>query len=99
MKSILIFLLSSALFVGCATVGNKFDIKQVDSFQPGITTKEDALAKLGNPRALSTGADGYQVIQWMYAQANALGIASGANVVIIFDKDGKMVRVSHRAEQ
>lgn len=99
MKSLRVLLLSISLIAGCATVGNKFDVKQVDSFQPGVTTKEDAIAKLGKPRAVSTRADGSQVVQWIYAQGTALGVGSGAHVAIIFDKEGKMVRVSHRSEQ
>jgi hypothetical protein len=99
MKSLRVLFIFIALIAGCATVGNKFDVKQVDSFQPGLTTKEDAIAKLGKPRSVSTRADGSQIVQWIYAQGTALGVGSGAHVAIIFDNEGKMIRVSHRSEQ
>ena len=36
-----------ALIVGCASVGQDFDMAEVDRLQPGVTTLEQAKDKLG----------------------------------------------------
>ena len=40
-----------ALIVGCASVGQDFDMAEVDRLQPGVTTLEQAKEKLGKPQS------------------------------------------------
>lgn len=93
----LVAIASLVMLTACATRGTKFEMADVDAMQPGVTTKEEAIAKLGKPKAVSTKPDGTTVLQWMYIEASPLH-GKGNHAVIIFDKDGKMVRLAHKSE-
>jgi hypothetical protein len=86
------------LLSACTTIGNKFDPSLVNELTPGVSTMADARHSLGPPSAMSTYPDGRQLLQWQYSQGTIIG-ASGAHVAILFDSDGKMMRVTHRFEQ
>jgi hypothetical protein len=83
------------LVVGCATVGHKFAYDKVDNLVPGVSTTADATQLLGPPASESTYDNGSKLLQWMYSQGTMVG-GSGAHVAILFDADGKMVRITHR---
>lgn len=93
MKTITTILLIAALATGCASRGTKFEMSDVEAFQPGVTTYDDAVAKLGKPKAQNFAQDGSKTATWVYA--TALG---GKGTKIAFDKDGKMVRVMSKVE-
>ncbi|GAB1387516.1 hypothetical protein MASR1M59_26640 [Melaminivora sp.] len=86
-----------ALVAGCASVGQDFEMTEVDRFQPGLTTLEQAKEKLGKPQSVTTAADGRIGVVWVRSQAT-MGSASSKGVAILFDKDGKMIRVVNRNE-
>lgn len=86
------------IMTACTTIGNKFDPAFVDQLTPGTSTTDDAIRLLGKPSAVSTGANGSRLLQWQYVQGTPIG-GSGAHVAVLFDQDGKMVRVTHRAQQ
>ena len=86
-----------ALIAGCASVGQDFDMAEVDRLQPGVTTLEQAKEKLGKPQSITTAADGRVGVVWVRSQA-VMGSASSKGVAILFDKDGKMIRVVNRNE-
>lgn len=90
-------LASAALALGCASVGQDFDMAEVDRLQPGVTTLEQAKEKLGKPQSISHAADGRVGVVWVRSQA-VMGSASSKGVAILFDKDGKMIRVVNRNE-
>jgi len=96
MKKILVILAALTL-AACVTRGTKFDMADVDAMKPGVTTIEDATAKLGKPRAVSTKPDGTKLLQWQYVEAAPLH-ARGGHVAVVFDKEGKMVRLAHKYE-
>lgn len=79
--------------------GTRFDVAAVNELQPGVSTKQDAIAKLGKPKAVSTNADGSQLLQWQYVYGTAIGVGGGAHVAILFEPDGKMIRVKHLSQQ
>lgn len=91
------FLLASTL-TACAHMGTKFEMADVDSLRPGVTTQQEAIAKLGKPNHSSTASNGYTLLAWQYAEAGYLTGATGRGVTLLFDKDGKMVRVMSRSE-
>jgi hypothetical protein len=64
--------------------------------KPGITTYQEAVAKLGKPIS-TTQADGQMAVGWSRAEA-VMGAMSAKIVVILFDKEGKMIRVIRRTE-
>ena len=80
----------------CVTHGQKFDMADAEAFQPGITTLSDAELKFGKPRSVSYQPDGSKLVQWMFVQVVYVHATSG-HIAILFDKDGKMVRLTHKS--
>ena len=79
--------------------GTRFDVSAVNELQPGVSTKQDAIAKLGKPTAVSTTVDGSQLLQWQYVYGTAIGVGGGAHVAILFGPDEKMIRINHLFKQ
>jgi len=79
------------------TSGNVFDINKVDQLTPKVSTEADAKRLLGAPTSVTSMAHGAQLLQWLYSQGTATG-GSGAHVAILFDQEGKMIRVQHRLQ-
>lgn len=79
------------------TMGNKFDIRDADQFVPGVTTMQQAQQKLGTPTATNAMPNGGTLQQWMYSQASMFG-GTSSNIAILFDKDGKMIRIQNRGQ-
>lgn len=96
MKKLMMIAVMLAL-TACVTRGQKFEMSDVDAMQPGVTTKEEAIGKLGKPKAVSNRPDGSTLLQWMFIEASPLH-GKGSHAAILFDKDGKMIRVSHKSE-
>ncbi|WP_243435488.1 hypothetical protein [Burkholderia pseudomallei] len=81
----------------CMTMGSKFDIHDADQFVPGVTTMQQAKEKLGTPMATNAMPNGGTLQQWMYSQASVIG-GTSSNLAILFDKDGKMIRIQSRGQ-
>ncbi|VWD16202.1 outer membrane protein assembly factor BamE [Burkholderia contaminans] len=81
----------------CMTMGNKFDMHDADQFVPGVTTMQQAQEKLGTPTATNAMPNGGTLQQWIYSQASMFG-GTSSNIAILFDKDGKMIRVQNRGQ-
>jgi outer membrane protein assembly factor BamE (lipoprotein component of BamABCDE complex) len=79
--------------------GERFDASAINQLTPGVSTEQDAIAKLGKPVSVSTNADGSQVLQWYYVYGTAIGVGGGAHAAILFGPDEKMIRVSHLSQQ
>lgn len=96
------------LLTGCVTTGTKIDPTVVSSFQPGVTTLEQAEAKLGQPNSVTKQSDGSTTAVYTFAHGQASGSSYipvvGAFVghsdvqsqitELSFDKNGKYVRSS-----
>ena len=82
------------LLSACASQGTKFEMSDVNSMKPGSTTYEQAVEKLGKPRAVAMNADGSKSATWIWAQAGAFVGTQSRGVKILFDKDGKMIRIA-----
>lgn len=97
MKKILcaLALVVSVGSVSAAEAGSKFEIELADSFEQGVTTLDKAKEQLGSPVSVSTDAEGNQTLWWKYAKVNLLG-KDVRKLAVVFDKDGKMLRVAHR---
>lgn len=93
--SILATGLLAAIVAGCSTYGGKFDPQRVSELKPGVSTITEAASLLGPPKAESNFANGSRLLQWQYVHGSILG-GSGAHVAVLFDKDGRMVRVTHK---
>lgn len=97
MKKLMIVAAIFAL-TGCATRGQKFEMSDVESFQPGITTYEEVVEKLGKPRSQNFAQDGGKSATWVYARAGVLVGVESRGTRMLFDKDGKLVRVMSKVE-
>lgn len=90
-------LLFAAVVTACASSGNKFDASKVDQLRPGISTAEEAVTLLGKPTAESNLVDGSKLLQWQYMSV-LVASASSDHVAILFDTNGKMIRITHRSQ-
>lgn len=97
MKKLILASVLALTLAACATKGTNFNMADVDAFQPGVTTLDDAVAKLGKPRGTKIGPNGEKSVTWIYAQASLAGSES-RGTRILFDKDGKMIRVASKVE-
>lgn len=96
MKKLMIVAAIFAL-TACATRGQKFEMSDVESFQPGVTTYQEVVEKLGKPRSQNFTQDGGKSVTWVYARASLAGSES-RGTRLLFDKDGKLVRVMSKVE-
>jgi hypothetical protein len=81
----------------CVTSGHKFDWKQVDALQPGMTIA-DVEKRLGKPAGINYMADGSTARTWMWARGTPIGTGDGRSVGILFDSEGRLVRIVNRGE-
>ncbi|MFZ2161973.1 MAG: hypothetical protein WAW02_07145 [Sideroxyarcus sp.] len=98
MKYVFAILFAALLLAGCASKGTKFQMADVDAMQPGVTTYQEAVKKLGKPYGVNFAEDGAKSVTWVWAMAGMVGSQSRATR-ILFDKDGKMIRVASKVEQ
>ncbi|MFC4526375.1 hypothetical protein ISN76_13115 [Dyella halodurans] len=106
-------LVATALLAGCVSAGTKVDPNVVNAFQPGVTTIDQAEAKLGTPNAVTKLPDGSTIIVYAFSHAQASGSSfiplvgpfvghSDANTVtasLTFDKAGKYVQSTSSTSQ
>lgn len=98
-RSCLFIISLTFAIAGCTTIGNKFDPDRVDDLKPGISTIADATAILGPPALQSPDSNGSCLLQWNYTQISAFSGLSGADIGILFDDTGRMIRVTHSIVQ
>lgn len=96
MKKLMIVVAIFAL-TACASHGTRFDMADVEAMQPGVTTYDEAVQKLGKPKAQNFAEDGSKSVTWVWAMAG-LGVVKSRATRILFDKDGKMIRVASKVE-
>jgi hypothetical protein len=89
-------LAGAALIVGCASMGQNFNMSDVDAFKPGITTLSDAKEKLGKPYSESVDTFGRKTVIWVYSRG-VLTTVQSKGVSIIFDRNEKMQSVVHKS--
>jgi hypothetical protein len=96
MKRLLGVLALALLTSGCAyDRGHRFDPGAVAQLQPGVSTERDAIDRLGPPLAdVFNYTDGSKLLQWHYVRGTPIGTSSEGSAAILFDADGRMVRVA-----
>lgn len=97
MKLTIAALVATLTLSACVHIGNKFDMAQAHALKPGISTSKDAIATLGKPTSTSASVNNGTLLQWMYTSSTVLG-AHSSHVAILFDADGKMVKITHETE-
>lgn len=90
----------------CASAGTKIDPKVAASFQPGVTTSAEVIAKLGRPTNEMNTSDGRKTLIYVYAQSQIrpltvvpiVGLFAGgsdttsSSWMFTFGPDGKLLR-------
>lgn len=76
-------------------IGTKFDGASVRALTPGVSTLQDAVARLGLPPSRTRGLlSGRTVARWVYLKDTAHGTES-ARVDILFGPDDRMIKIVH----
>jgi outer membrane protein assembly factor BamE (lipoprotein component of BamABCDE complex) len=70
MKSIAVVLLTVAL-AGCVSSGVEVKPEQTSDFRPGVTTRQEVVARLGNPTTTATLPDGSTMLVYAFSAAQA----------------------------
>ncbi|MNR17277.1 hypothetical protein D3C85_1339280 [compost metagenome] len=97
-KALIALALGAALAsAGCVSMGTNFSQSAVDALQPGISTRADAERALGRPNSVSNLQDGTVLLQWVHTQA-VLMSAESKHVALLFDANGKFLRVFHQTQ-
>ena len=85
--------------------GNEFSMATADSFQPGVTTQQEAIAKLGPPESIQSAPNRGHRVAWQYVKSSAsagVGYVRGASIhegiAIIFNAGGLMDHVDKRIQ-
>ena len=92
MKQISIFLLTILVFpfwMGCASVGKKFDSKRVKNIENNVTTQLEILDWFGVPLKEGT-ENGYTMWTYQNDKWRMLGEAESKALVILFDEKNKV---------
>jgi len=83
--------LVGALFLTCCTVTTAPNLYRVTELIPGISTKDDAIAKLGPPTG-TLNAENQTILQWG-------GQQSPVHLAISFGMDNRMIQVVTDAQK
>jgi hypothetical protein len=78
-------------------VGKDYTQADIDAMQPGITTFMQAQERLGKPQSVNYAPDGRTAATWVRV-SHVLGSMSSKGVSVLFDKEGKMIRIVNRQE-
>ena len=84
-------ILVGALFLTCCTVTTAPSLYRVTELVPGISTKDDAIAKLGPPTG-TLNAEDRTILQWGGSQ-------SPVHLAISFGMDNRMIQVVTDAQK
>jgi outer membrane murein-binding lipoprotein Lpp len=90
-------IVSVVAMAGCASAGQDFSMAEVDAMKPGVTTLQDAVAKLGKPSSTNSVTNGVQIVSWIRVTSSPVG-ATSKSVAILFDREGRMLRVGSKSE-
>jgi hypothetical protein len=92
MKTAILIAIISLTISGCITSNTSIvpvtDPHRYGELTPGISSKDDATAKLGSPNTITHFPNGSALLQWLDVY-----VANPIDVAILFGPDGKMVRV------
>lgn len=82
----------SAVTAGCVSVGTNYDPAAVDQIAAG-TPMTDVIARLGQPNSRTTLPNGQTQLMWLHSTGTAWGTADARSAALLFDADGKFIRV------
>lgn len=76
----------------CVSMGTNYDAAALDQIAPG-TPMAEVIARLGQPNNRTTLADGQTQLLWLHSKGTAWGSADARSAALLFDAQGRFVRV------
>lgn len=81
----------AAFLAGCShEMGREIDQIALRQLEPGETTYDDALARLGEPTQETVNADGSRIVVYSHVEASAFGSARSDRATLKFDEAGTL---------
>ncbi len=77
---------------GCVSMGTDYDAAAVDQIAVG-TPMSEVIARLGQPNNRTTLPNGQTQLMWLHSTGTAWGTADARSAALLFDADGKFLRV------
>lgn len=77
---------------GCVSMGTNYDPDVAAQIAVG-TPMSEVIARLGQPNNRLTLANGQTQLLWMHSTGTAWGTADARSVALLFDAQGKFIRV------
>ena len=99
MKKVLLALSTAVMLSGCASTesGTNYNEACLQNLQPGVTTKTQVISCMGEPNRISVNPVTNETsLAWVYVGVRAtlfVGRGTTKSVGMLFDKDGKFVRI------
>ena len=88
-------LLVCLALTGCATVGNDFDLSQLEQLEVNVSTLDDAVELFGPYSSQAVGPNGVRTYGWSYGHTNGLtGRSESRALFLSFGADGKLLQKS-----
>jgi hypothetical protein len=90
-------LLTAAFFltVAPAAMAREFDPAPINALQPGVTTREEAIAALGEPDSRAPSLNNHSTLIYEYdILPEGESTSTHYMFVLLFDPDGKFVRLA-----
>ena len=76
----------------CVSMGTNYDAAALDQITPG-TPMAEVIARLGQPNNRTTLPDGQTQLLWLHSTGTAWGSADARSAALLFDSQGKFVRI------
>jgi hypothetical protein len=92
LRKILLSVAMGALFMLAACASTGFDPDAAARFKPGVTTRAEAIARLGAPASVYDGADETKTLTWA-KDGGLFDSGSTKGLSIQFGPDDRMVRM------
>lgn len=96
MKRLLVPVFASLWIAACGG-GNygpvNYSPEKLSELEPGVTTMHDAKQVFGTPTSVMEVPGGGTLLQWQQRKTGAVPGATDRHVAILFDDDGRMVRI------
>lgn len=96
MSRLLVPVIASIWLAACGAVNYgpvSYSPEKLSTLEPGVTTLHEAKLVFGTPTSEMDVPDGGTLLQWQQRKTDAAPGATDSHVAILFDDDGKMVKI------
>jgi hypothetical protein len=96
MSRLLVPVIASIWLGACGVVNYgpvSYSPEKLSTLEPGVTTMHQAKLVFGTPTSVMEIPEGGRLLQWQQRKTGAAPGATDSHVAILFDNDGKMVKI------